>query len=160
MNDMPMNLSAATLADEQKSLQLDYFDYQFSWQLGCALRTEAESRALPISITIAHGSDLVFSILMPGATSDNLAWAARKRAVAHRFHKSSLAIKIEAAEKGYDFNQMFRVPREEFVASGGAFPLILRGGTLIGTVAVSGMPDIEDHAIVVRGLRQVLGVGA
>ena len=145
------------LADELAELHLPRFDYNVAWRLGCLLQADAAAAALPVAITVAHGSDVVFSLLMPGATLDNTAWAARKRAVAHRFHRSSLSIRLEAEAAGFDFNKVFRLPPEDYVASGGGVPLILRGGTLIGTVAVSGLPDVEDHVMVVNALRNLLG---
>jgi uncharacterized protein (UPF0303 family) len=150
-----MTYTLVALAAEQQELALDGFSYDFAWRLGVVLHDMAARDALPVAITVAHGADLVFAILMPGATPDNSGWAARKRAVAARFHRSSLAMRLEAESKGYDFNARFGLPVTEFVASGGAVPLILRGGTLIGTVAISGLPDVEDHRLVVAGLRAV-----
>ncbi|NTJ11648.1 heme-degrading domain-containing protein [Rhizobium lusitanum] len=151
-----MSYTLDTLAQELKDLQLATFDYEFAWKLGCAMQAQASARSLPAAITVAHGTDVVFALLMPGATPDNTDWAARKRAVAHRFHRSSLAMRLEAEQGGYDFNSRFRLPESDFVASGGGFPLILRGGTLIGTVGVSGLPDLEDHLLVTNALRELL----
>jgi uncharacterized protein (UPF0303 family) len=145
-----------TLAQELKDLQLAAFDYDFAWKLGCVMQAQAATRSLPAAITVAHGTDVVFALLMPGATPDNTDWAARKRSVAHRFHRSSLAMRLEAEHGGYDFNSRFRLPEADFVASGGGFPLMLRGGTLIGTVGVSGLPDLEDHLLVTNALRELL----
>ena len=61
---------------------------------------------MPTSSTVAT--------LLPGATIDNIDWTARKRAVAHRFHRSSLSMRLEAEAKGYDFNKRFRVPEAGF----------------------------------------------
>lgn len=152
-----MIYSLDILAQELLDLRLPTFDYDFAWRLGCSIQAEAAARALPVAITVAHGTDVIFSLLMPGATPDNTDWAARKRAVAHRFHRSSLAMRLEAEKGGYDFNNLYRLPEADFVASGGGVPLILRGGALIGTVAVSGVPDVEDHLLVVNALRNLLG---
>lgn len=151
-----MTYTLEELAREQQELQLDTFNYDFAWRLGSLLRESAAKAGAPVAITIAHGLDLVFSALMPGATSDNLHWAARKRAVAWRFHRSSLAMKLEAEKRQYDFNRRFGLPVSEFVASGGALPLILKNGTIIGTVAVSGLPDVEDHRMIVEALRGLI----
>ncbi len=145
------------LAAEQEALRLDSFDYDFVFALGAMMRAKASASRAPIAIEIAHGGDLVFSTLLPGSTPDNSDWAARKRAVAQRFHRSSLAMRIEAEEKGYDFNRRFRLPDHLFVASGGGVPLMLRSGTLIGTAGVSGLPDVEDHRLVTSALRELLG---
>jgi uncharacterized protein (UPF0303 family) len=147
------------LAAEQQELLLNRFDYDFAWALGSRMRDLAARDAAPVAITVAHGTTVVFSTLMPGATHDNLDWAARKRAVAHRFQRSSLAIRLEAEEAGYEFNARFRLPEVDYVASGGGVPLILRGGTLIGTAAVSGLPDVDDHRLVVAAMRDLVQPG-
>jgi uncharacterized protein (UPF0303 family) len=145
-----------SLAAEQQKLLLHDFDYTFVWKLGSLIREQSAKSKLSVAITIAHGTDVVFSLLMPGATIDNLQWAARKRAVAHRFHRSSLAMRLEAEGGNFDFNSRYRLPEANYVASGGGVPLILRNGTLIGTVGVSGLPDEEDHRLVVQALEELL----
>jgi len=145
------------LAAEQEEIRLDGFDYDFAFALGARMRARASAGRMPVAIEIAHGGDVVFTTILPGATPDNTVWTARKRAVAQRFHRSSLAMRIEAEEKGYDFNRRFRLSDDRFVASGGGVPLMLKGGTLIGTAGVSGLPDVEDHRLVVIALRELLG---
>jgi uncharacterized protein (UPF0303 family) len=44
---------------------------------------------------------------------------------------------------------------ESFIASGGGVPLMLRGGTLIGTADVSGLSYAEDHFLVINALRKL-----
>lgn len=151
-----MTYTLQTLSAELQELQLPTFDYEIAWRLGSLMQAKAAQGALPAAITVAHGEDVVFSLLMPGATLDNSAWAARKRAVAHRFHRSSLAIRLEAEAGSFDFNKRYRLPETDYVASGGGVPIILRGGTLIGTIGVSGLPDIEDHLLAVNALRAFL----
>ncbi|MBO9112472.1 MULTISPECIES: heme-degrading domain-containing protein [Rhizobium/Agrobacterium group] len=150
-----MTYTLESLATEQQELQLERFDYDFAWALGQEIRARASAENAPVAIEISHGLSPVFTTLLPGATIDNLDWTARKRAVAHRFHKSSLAVRLEAEAGGYDFNDRFRLPNDSFVASGGGFPLIMRGGTLIGTACVSGLPDTDDHRLIVEALRAV-----
>lgn len=150
-----MTYSLKKLAQEQQQLLLDRFDYDFAWQLGALMRERAAKATLPVAITVSHGTDVVFSILMAGATPDNTDWAARKRGVAHRFHRSSLAMRLEIEQGNYDFNSRYRLSESDFVASGGGVPLILRNGTLIGTAAVSGLADEEDHKLVVECLENL-----
>ncbi len=152
-----MTYTLDRLAAEAEELLQDRFDYDFGWALGLRMREAAARAKAPVAITVTHGTALVFSVLMPGATLDNLDWTARKRAVAHRFHRSSLAMRLEAEAAGYDFNGRFRLPEAEYVASGGGVPLMLKGGTLIGTAAVSGLPDVQDHEMVVSALRELRG---
>jgi uncharacterized protein (UPF0303 family) len=44
----------------------------------------------------------------------------------------------------------------EYTVSGGAFPINLRG-RVVGSIIVSGLPDIEDHQTVVDALSAYLG---
>lgn len=85
-----MTYTLKHLATEQEELRLDHFDYDFVWALGKIMRERASALNLPVAIEISHGMTPVFAALMPGATLDNLDWTARKRAVTHRFHRSSL----------------------------------------------------------------------
>jgi len=143
---------------EEAALQIPTFHYAFAWTLGSLIRQKAAEGNHPVAIEVRHGNDVVFATLLPGATIDNFGWARRKCAVVHRFHRSSLRVRLEAEAKGYDFNAKFGLPVTDYVASGGGFPLILKGGTLVGSVAVSGLPDIEDHAMIVESLREFLSV--
>jgi uncharacterized protein (UPF0303 family) len=144
------------LLDEQERLQLSQFSYDFAWQLGARIRERAAAAQLPIAVEVRHGHDVVFATLLPGATIDNFNWARRKCAVVHRFHKSSLYMKLLAVEKSYDLNERFALPIGEFAPSGGALPLLLKGGTFIGSVAVSGLPDVDDHRLAAECIKDLL----
>lgn len=148
--------SLEVLADERAQLAIPNFDYASAWELGSLIRRKAVENDLSVAIEVRHGAVVVFATLVGQATIDNFDWTRRKCAAAHRFHRSSLQLRLEAEKGGYDFNQRFRLPPADYVASGGAVPLILTGGTLIGTAAVSGLPDVEDHALVVAALRELL----
>jgi uncharacterized protein (UPF0303 family) len=64
-------------------------------------------------------------------------------------------MRLEAEERGIDFNRRYRLPEAAFAASGGGVPLLLRNGMLIGTAGVSGLPDVEDHRLIVEALRSL-----
>jgi uncharacterized protein (UPF0303 family) len=51
---------------------------------------------------------------------------------------------------------MFLLPPGRFAAHGGAFPLLVRGVGPVGTVVVSGLPQVDDHRMVVAALREHL----
>ena len=141
------------LVKEQAGLDLSAFDYAAAWILGLRLRDMAEERKLPVGIEVSHGATPVFCLLMPGATSDNLDWLRRKRAVALRFHHSSLYMRLLCESKSVDFHTRYRLPREDFAASGGGVPILVSGVGVVGAVAVSGLPDVEDHQLVIEALR-------
>ncbi len=145
----------AELADELKSLEIDRFDHEFAWDLGTRIRRRASEAGHDVAIEIRHGNDVIFATLVGRATIDNFDWTRRKCAVVHRFQRSSLAMRLEAEQSGYDFNTRFRLPQADFVASGGGVPLMLKGGTFIGSVGVSGLPNVEDHRLISETLKVV-----
>ena len=154
---MTTSYTLESLAAEQEKILLDGFSFDFAWELGSRMRAKAVSRKAPVAIEVASGGTVIFTTLLPGASPDNFAWTSRKRAVALRFQKSSLFMRLQAEAKPYDFHQRFRLPSTDFAASGGGVPLILTGGAVVGTVGVSGLPDVEDHALATTTLMEMLG---
>jgi len=144
-----------SLAEEQQALVLRAFDYETAWRLGSRMQAEAAARQLPVAIEISHGETLVFFALLPGATPDNVDWTRRKRAVALRFHQSSLYMRLLCERHGWEFSQRFRLSPDDFAASGGGVPITVEGIGVVGAAAVSGLPDVEDHALVAEALRHI-----
>lgn len=141
------------LAEENNSL-LDNFDYAAAWNLGKAIHDLATERSLPVAIAISHGATLVFLSLLPGATTDNIDWLKRKQATVWRFHHSSLYMRLLCEGKNRNFNAFYCLPEAEFAASGGSVPILVRNTGLVGSAAVSGLPHIEDHQLVMEALSQ------
>ncbi|NJC73424.1 heme-degrading domain-containing protein [Planosporangium thailandense] len=147
---------ARQLAAEEDDVQFDSFDLDAAWALGTALVAAARERAHPLAIDIRLGAQQVFHAALPGSTADNDEWIERKARTVMRFNRSSYRVAVEAERDGYDFDEKFRLDRSEYVASGGSFPLRVRGAGLIGTVTVSGLPGPQDHAFLVESLRAFL----
>ena len=62
-----------------------------------------------------------------------------------------------ACAEGDAFAEKFLLDEREYAAHGGAFPVIVRDVGVVGTVTVSGLPQEEDHRLVVAVLRAFLG---
>ena len=124
-----------------------------------AMSTAAAERALPIVIQIRCGGRLVFVSALPGSTASNDDWATRKARVAQHFERSSLHVRLAHELDGQDVNTQNALSPELFRAFGGAFPLRARGVGVIGTVVVSGLPQLDDHAFVIEQLKAHLKTG-
>ncbi|MDB5624144.1 MAG: hypothetical protein JWR39_2707 [Devosia sp.] len=146
------------LLAEQAGLALERFDYGTAWQIGAFIQAAAAERNLPIGIEVSHGATPVFLALMPGSTPDNVDWVRRKRAVALRFHQSSLYMRLLCEAKQWTFATRYRLPDADFAASGGGVPIIIRNVGVVGAVAVSGLPDVDDHRLAVEALKSVQGL--
>lgn len=152
---MTVSHTLESLTEEQEALGLKRFDYATAWRLGARMQAEAEALRLPVAIEVTHGETMVFFALLQGATPDNVDWTRRKRAVALRFHQSSLYMRLLCEKHGWDFAQRFRLSADGFAASGGGIPICVEGTGVVGAAAVSGLPDVEDHALVADALRYI-----
>jgi len=145
---------------QEQSLQFDQFDARMAWELGSRLKAAAETRGQAVAIDIAlHGQPLFF-FAMPGTTPDNVDWVRRKRNVVQRFHRSSYAMGLRLAEQQTTMTDKYGVDARDFAPFGGSFPLILRGTGCVGTITVSGLPQREDHQLIVQVLAEWLGLPA
>ena len=145
-----------TLEEHERRLRLPGFDNDDAWRLGITLVELAVARRAPVTIDVRRGQQQLFHYALPGTNADNDAWIQRKTAVVDRFGSSSFLIGRRSVADGSTFEEQFRLDRDRFAAHGGAFPVIVRGVGMVGTVAVSGLPQDEDHALVVEGLERYL----
>jgi uncharacterized protein (UPF0303 family) len=146
----------ADLLAEEKRLVFTAFDHTTAWDLGSRLRTEGLSAQLPIAISIRRNGQCLFHAALPGSSADNDGWLRRKAAVVDRYGHSSYFVGCTFRAEGRDFDVDSRLDVATFAAHGGAFPIILGTSGCIGTVAVSGLPQVEDHRFVVTHLERFL----
>jgi uncharacterized protein (UPF0303 family) len=144
------------LAAEEAELQLPGFDEDDAWALGNALVDAARAAGAPVAIDIRRHGHQLFHAALPGSSPDNDRWIERKARVVDRFGHSSLYMRMLCEQDGTTLEEKFLVDGREFAAHGGAFPLLVRGVGPVGTVVVSGLPQVEDHRMVVAALREHL----
>jgi uncharacterized protein (UPF0303 family) len=109
-------------------------------------------------IDIRRNGQQLFHAALPGTAPDNDAWIARKTRVVDRFGHSSYHVGERARQNGTTFEAQMRLDPDAYAAHGGAFPITVRGVGVVGTVAVSGLPQLEDHQFVVERLSAFLGI--
>ena len=154
MPDTPPSL--AELAAEEDELQFATFTNDDAWALGSELVATARERGLPVAIDISRNHSQLFHASLTGATPDNASWILRKTNVVNRFGHSSLYVGQQFRERGSTFEEASGLDPQFYAAHGGAFPILVRGTGMVGTVTVSGLPQEDDHALVVEVLRAFL----
>jgi len=144
------------LVAEEAELQFSRFTLDDAWLLGGRLRAAAAAAGHPVAIAIWMGPQRVFHTALPGSSADNDGWLDRKRRVVERFGRASMLVGESFRAKGEDFDTQARLDPSEFAAHGGVVPIRLRGSGVIGAVGVSGLPQQDDHDLVVSHLRDYL----
>jgi uncharacterized protein (UPF0303 family) len=146
----------AELAAEEREIQFSSFTNDDAWELGSALVATGREAGAPIAIEISRNHQRLFHAALAGATPDNASWIERKTRVVHRFGHSSLYVGQASRERGSTFEDEFGLDPQLYAAHGGAFPVIVRNVGPVGAVVVSGLPQVDDHRMVVAALRQHL----
>ena len=144
------------LTAQESRLVFDRFDDDTAWALGVALRQAALAAALPVAISVRRNGQRLFHAALPGSSADNDGWLDRKSAVVDRYGRSSLRVGEQFRVDGGSFDADSRLDTSAYAAHGGAFPILVRGTGCVGSVAVSGLPEREDHRVVVEVLEAFL----
>jgi uncharacterized protein (UPF0303 family) len=149
---MPRTPTLAELARQEEELQFDSFDNDTAHALGLHLVAAARAQQLAVTVDVRRNGQQLFHAALPGTAPDNDAWLMRKSRVVDRFGMSSFRVGERARQEGTTFEAQMRLDPDLYAAHGGAFPVTVRGTGVIGTVAVSGLPELEDHVFVVEQL--------
>jgi uncharacterized protein (UPF0303 family) len=149
--------SLKALLLEEESLVFLSFDFETAWLLGSQMRSAALEAEMPVAMAIRLHGQRLFHAALPGSSANNDLWLARKCAVVDLFGHSSYYVgSLTRSEGKEDFNVAHRLDPASYAAHGGAFPILIRGTGCVGTVAVSGLPQVEDHRFVVDQLEKFL----
>jgi len=150
----------AQLDAEEAELVFAAFDNDDAWRLGVQLVEAARAGVLGVTISIRRGTQRLFHAALPGTCADNDSWLDRKARVVERFGHSSFRMGTACRASGRSLEEIYGLETALYAAHGGAFPITVGGTGVIGVVAVSGLPQVEDHAFVVAQVRRFLGLGA
>jgi uncharacterized protein (UPF0303 family) len=142
---------------QERELVFSEFNAQTAWELGARLRATAAERELAVVIDVRRFGQPLFYAAMDATTPDNVEWVRRKSNVVARFHRSSYAIGIKEKIKNETLLESQGLPVADYATHGGAFPISLAGGGVIGSVTVSGLPQRADHEMAVEALCALLG---
>lgn len=146
------------LALQEQRLVLPRFDADDAWALGSALRQRALERGVAVSIEIRLARETVFFCAMTGTAPANADWARRKRNVVELLHQSSYHVGRQLAREGSTLEAKMGLPLRDHATHGGCVPLRVAGVGVVGTATVSGLPQREDHAMLVEALAPRCGV--
>jgi len=155
---MPHDTDIARLALQEERLIFAAFDQGSAWTLGTRIKTLSEEAGVALAIEIRLSKETMFFYSMPGTGPTNADWARRKRNAVELLHTSSYALNLKLDKEGTTLEAKLGLPLRDFTAHGGSVPLRVRGVGVVGVVTVSGIPQRDDHGMVIRALAELCGV--
>jgi uncharacterized protein (UPF0303 family) len=145
-------MDAGELEAEYAGLHLGSFDEAAAWRLGVILVDLG--KGLPVVIDIRTADRVLFHAALPGSAPLNDLWARRKSNTALMFQLPSLLVAARNKLKGEPLER-HGLPGTDYADSGGAVPIRVKGVGVVAVATVSGLPQVEDHKLVVKGLQRL-----
>jgi uncharacterized protein (UPF0303 family) len=151
--------TAIKIAERQEELlQFLHFSRKDAWELGKILVSDILERELVLGVSIRLSSGLVlFQYLTERTTANNESWMTRKFNAVRELEISSLLNTLRLKKKNQTLEGIGLDPKV-YALSGGAFPIRVKDGGVIGAVASSGIPHLADHDTIVNAISRFLGI--
>ena len=115
--------------------------------IGARAQEIGEARRLPIAVTVRLDGRTVFQVALDGSAPLNDVWMMKKIRVVEAFHQSTLLVQAESNASGYDFFAVHGGTPDFWYPAGGGVCLRDSGLAFRGVLVVSGLTQIEDHAL-------------
>lgn len=143
---------------QEQALTFTSFTNDEAIGLGMKLIEAGRAESLPITVDVRRGDQQLFHAALAGTSADNDGWVERKVRLVKRVGMSSYRVGCQLRVSGRSLSEAMLLDEHDYAAHGGAFPIVVANVGLVGVVTVSGLPQREDHALVVRVLHEWLAV--
>jgi len=141
------------LEADNTAFVFDNFDQSTAWALGSAAVDIIRERDLAIAVQIVLGDYVVFKAAVGGVSSDTDAWLEGKAKAAILFDAPTLLVRFR---KDADPGFLEGIDQDVYRTHGGSVPIRVAGEGTVGTITISGAPDLTDHAVAVEALGRVI----
>lgn len=142
--------------DEEKLYQFTSFSHKNAFDLGMELLKVSQEQKETVAIEVKINQVSVFKYLPDGTGKFHEMWLKRKSNMVEVMEMSTLRAYAQLEENQEDMIKEWFLEPEDYAACGGGFPIRLKGGSVIGSICVSGLPHLEDHAILIEGISRFL----
>jgi uncharacterized protein (UPF0303 family) len=145
------------LLDQERRLVLSSLDENGAVAIGASILRVAIERDLPVTIEVRLRDRVVFRAARNGTDATNDLYVGGKARLVERFGHASLYERLRYEADGTTFEEATSLTFPEYAPHGGGFPLRVDGAGQVGAVIVSGLPQLDDHALVVECLASFAG---
>lgn len=148
--------SLDTIRRQEQALQFTSFDNDAALAIGNRIVEQAKADNVAVTVDVTVNRNPLFFHAMAGTSPNNADWIRRKSNLVNRTGHASFYVHTDAVAKGRDYDNLPTFDPKDYAAHGGSFPIVVKGTGQIGTITVSGLAGVDDHAMVVRALKWYL----
>jgi uncharacterized protein (UPF0303 family) len=141
---------------EEQNLILTNFEVLDGLVLGDIAKSIGLYRNLSIAIEVRIGDWTVYHASLPGSKPENNWWITRKARVVNLKQHSTLYERLSAEERAVNWFLENNLSESDYAIHGGGLPLITKKDGFVGSILISGLPQVEDHLLGVEVLNQYL----
>ena len=146
------------LTAQEELLRFEKFDAEDVWKLGEQMAQSLLKSNTPLVVCLRSTTGFVqFQYAPKGTNLNNQNWMERKFNTVCLMEKSSLSVLVESKIKNEGVVEHGLDPKK-YVFGGGAFPIRLKTGEMVGVALSSGLPHLQDHNFLIDSLSKYLGV--
>ncbi len=155
---MELKERIALVEKQEQMLQFTSFSNEEAWKLGKLFVSYILDQKMPVAVCIKtlNGKTL-FQFTNEGANFGSQSWIDRKFRTVQEFETSTLGYALYIKSRGATLVDRGLDPTK-YVACGGGFPIVVKDAGLVGAAIISGLTDVEDHAVLIHCLSEYLGV--
>jgi len=141
--------------EEIEDLEFPTMDNETAVRLGEVAVQTIRDLHLSLAVDIVLGDDLVFRAKLGQTGAVNNPYLAGKAALVRHFGTNSLLTRLRLEEQGTSLEALLGGDSERMALYGGSLPIRV-SGQIVGTITMSGEPDVVDHHTVVAAVRRFL----
>ena len=156
MRETTGGFTSADMALEAKTLLLTSLTQNEALEIGEIAFAIGQDRALPIVIEVRLHDWTVYHAALAGSSPENDRWIARKARVVMATQHSTMFERVLAEESGIDWYATTGLSEETHAIHGGGFALNVKDLGFVGTLLISGLPQVDDHLLCVEVITEYL----
>ena len=153
-SEIPVLADVADLEAEFARFRFTAMDHEAAVALGEDLVRRSRAKGWPMAVSVKLGDHEVFHVALPGATPINDNWIRRKRNLIELTGEPTFLVGQRLAAEGKTLDDL-NLDEVDFAPAGGGYPLLVND-VVVGSVIVSGVPQQDDHALVVEALSALI----
>ena len=151
----PTKFTVSELQAHEGTLRFDSFTAKDALKLAETMQGLSAADGNAVAMQIELNGFEVYRSMPEGTNRYNDLWMQKKKNTVRLMNKSTLRLWTEMAAFGFQRPREM-APTGELVFCGGGFPILLKDGSQIGVIAVSGPAGDEyEHELVVRALEEM-----
>ncbi|HZY67200.1 MAG TPA: heme-degrading domain-containing protein [Devosia sp.] len=154
---MTPEIDLPIIIEQESKLVFDRFDEDTAFTIGSTIRDAGKAAGKGLVAGVFLWDRTLFYGATAGSTSSNRSWAERKVQLVRLMFKSSYRVVVERGDKPRLLEPGWGLEPSQYAIAGGAFPIRVDGVGVIGAVAVSGLPERDDHEYARSAIAQALG---